>query len=517
MIALIHNFLRHHSEKLLLLVLLIVTVYTRFVNLGYSDYIGDEHKAFYTPEPSETTYQFFMNKRKGPMQFVVAHVPYLITDNFSNELAERIPFAFISVLSMVVFYLFVKKVTKSKATAFLSAFLLSVNGFIIGFGRIAQYQNLNLLFSFLTLLFYADVYLESNSKKIIKSTLLGTLFWSLSVLSHWDAIFILPVVTVFFAKFIFSKKYEKGFKLKVVALNFLLGCLLLFPYLIPYARYQLANPENRQYFERRLELGHFNFERYRLLTRLYNPFLTLPFLVVFGLLGLFLIKRSYIFSLWFIIAYLIFELFVRKPGTHMYNFIIPLIVLSSFTLVFIYQHIPKLLKRAGIVLIVLFLSFLTFQAHFIFIDHIKEYPWEQKTFLDFKNIEEYYYKKNKVKTRDRIYHSITTPKYTIEQKLPLFGFPHKRYWQEINDFIINQNRVNGESLGYMTNEAKTISEWYMDVKYRTDESFYLVGVKRPLSFSNDRKYPQIGGKNTVKEIRNEFGEMVVRIYRVESR
>jgi len=504
-------------EFLFLAIIIGVTVFTRFYNLGYSDYIGDEHKAFIELSEGQSTHDFFMSRRKGPMQFLVAHIPYLITGDFRNELAQRIPFSIISVASILVFYFVVKKFTKNIYAAFLATFLLSINGFIVGFGRIAQYQNLNLLFSFLALYFYADLLNNEKTESYLKSSLLGTFFWCLSFLSHWDAIFILPVVVIIFIKLLQAKNFSKEKRQELILFNLLFGSLVLLPFLFPYIRYQAGNQENINYFGRRIELGHFNLLRYKLLADLYNPFVTFYALGFLGLLGAFLIKRSYIFTTWFLFSYLSFELFVRKPGTHIYNFVIPLTVLSAIAICSVYKVLPKCLKKVWAVVILMFLTFLTYQTCYIFIDHKKEYPWEQKTLMDFHDVEEKIYEKIKVKTKDRIYHSIITPKYNMDQKLPLFGFPHKRYWNEINDFVNEENEKNVENLRYMTNEVKTISEWYMDAPYSINRPFYLVGVKKPLSFSNDYKHPQVGKKKVVQRIKNELGNEVVRIYRVERR
>ncbi len=505
------------TEIILVSTLLIVTIFTRFNNLGYSDYIGDEHKAFIELTGDQTVGDFFMSRRKGPMQFIVSHIPYLITGDFTNELAQRIPFSIISVGAISVFYLLIKRLLKNYKVAFLASFLLTVNGFIVGFGRIAQYQNLNLLLSFLALYFYVSLFEEKDFKKLRNSSLIGTFFWSLSILSHWDAIFIIPVVVIIFVKFLKNSNVKKDSKIKLVLYNITFGCLLLLPFLIPYTKYQLGSPENVQYFERRIEFGHVNYERYRLMIDLYNPYITFYLLSVLGFLGMLFVKKSYVFSAWFLFSYLMFEFFVRKPGTHIYNFIIPLTVLSAIAISTIYRTLPRYINKIWAGLVVVMLAFLSYQTKYMFIDHLEEYPWEQKLFYDFTEFEDKRYSKKKVKTRDRIYHQIITPKYTLEQKLPLFGFPHKRYWSEINNFINEQNKINQEELTYTTNEVKTISEWYMDADYGNERPFYIVGIKKPLSFVNDYKFPQIGGKRVVHEVKNEYGETVVRIYRVEER
>ncbi|MFH1648534.1 MAG: hypothetical protein ABIA11_02290, partial [Patescibacteria group bacterium] len=129
--------------------------------------------------------------------------------------------------------------------------------------------------------------------------------------------------------------------------------------------------------------------------------------------------------------------------------------------------------------------------------------------------EKTFYKIKNPPKRLKKYSILETPTYSYNQKLPLFGFPHSRYWDEINSFINNQNELNDESYGYMTNEWKTISEWYIDVKYKADTGFYVIGIKEPLSFIDDWAFVQVSGKELVYTIRDTQGDTVVKIYRVE--
>ena len=95
------------------------------------------------------------------------------------------------------------------------------------------------------------------------------------------------------------------------------------------------------------------------------------------------------------------------------------------------------------------------------------------------------------------------------------AFPIKRYWNDINTWVNRQNEFNNEHFGHVSNEAKTISDWYMSIKYKYNNMFYAIGIKRPLDFVVDWKYTNIGGKNLVKEFKDEFGNVVVKVYRVE--
>ncbi|OGC59910.1 hypothetical protein A2380_03240 [candidate division WWE3 bacterium RIFOXYB1_FULL_43_24] len=477
----------------------------RFVDLGYSDYIGDERKAFIEPIKGQSLQNFFITRRKGPVQFLVSEIPHLITKDFRNEYAQRFPFAVISVFSVAMFYLMVKKLSGDGLAAFISSLLYLVNGFIVGFGRIAQYQNLNLLFNFLSIYFYTD--LLYKEKKLIRSTLLGTFFFCLSVLSHWDTVFIIPVVSYIFIRFIFNKAHTKYYKIRILLLNFVLGCLLLLPFLIPYLFAFTGLSDNQEYFGRRVDMGIRNLGMYVELIRLYNPFYTLEFVSIAALFGILRFKKALPYILWFTFSFLVFIFFVRKPGTHIYNFVLPAIVLAGLGISVLINLFPKWTKVLPAILLLPPIAFLGYQSYFIFVDHTKEYPWEQKVY--FEELRTKYPNNNYVK----ILPGLVTPKYTREQKLPLFGFPHYRHWDEINAYVNSRNAETGEDYGYITNEDKTISEWYMDAKYRITKGFYIIVIKRPVNFVKASTFPQFSKKTEETRLMNN-GDWVVRIYKV---
>jgi len=481
------GFVKKNIDVILVLVLLVFSAFLRFPNLGYSDYIGDEHKAFIELIEGQTLFDFFMSRRKGPMQFLVSEIPHYFVGNFKNELAQRIPFTIIGLFSVPAFYFLVKQLTKDRGVAFLSALLLSVNGFIVGFSRIAQYQNLNLLFSFLSVYFYAKILNRENN--IYVNSFLGTLTFSLSLLSHWDAIFVLPPIVFIFLRFLFEKGKPLSIRFRLIFLNFVLGCLILLPFLVPYVAYQVSDVENQAYFARRVGFGHMNFERYKLLIELYNPFVTLTFLLVCGAVGILFVNQGSFFLIWFVINYAAFELFVRKPGTHIYNFLIPLIILASVGAVQVIKVFPRWFKAIPLLITASFVAFFYYQSYLIFVNHSVEYPWRREEILGKE-----------------------TKRYAEEDKLPLFGFPHSRKWQEINDFI---NAQEVHDYKYITNEDKTISEWYMDVDYGIDGGFFAIGVKRPLSFMGDYSFTNINGRKHLHSIKDENDETIVKIYVVE--
>lgn len=481
------------KEWIIIVLLIILTLPLRFINLGYSDYVKDEHRTFFDHRVTVSPVQFFISQRKGPMQVFVSYIPYLFTHDFHNELAERIPYALINIASVVFFYLMISKLTKNRMIGFISALLYLVNGFVSAFGRIVQYQNLNLIFTFLSLYLYSDLLDIKDRKKTFFKTLLGTFFYCLSILSHWDAVFAVLPIAIILAQFLFNKRHETKYKIQVLVINFLLGCLLLLPYLIPYILYQLESSDNQRYLFRRVGVGEKD-HSIRTLIELYHPFVFYWFLIIGTAIGGIFIKKNYYFLSWAVFTYLVFNFFVIKPGTHIYNFVIPALVVCAIGIERILCYSPKLIRGVIILSFLALFSFFYYQTYILFVDHTVEYPWRQEKILG-------------------KYETINYEDYPV---LPLFGFPLRRDWDQINEFVNEQNRINNENLKYITNEDASTSNFYMDASYGTSTpAYYYIAVKQPLSFVNDWKAPQIKNKRTVKEIEIN-GETVVRIYRVEN-
>jgi len=336
--------------------------------------------------------------------------------------------------------------------------------------------------------------------------------FSLSLLSHWDVIFILPPIAYFLVVFLKDKSVNMNDKAKLLGINFIFGCFLLLPFLIPYVGAQVSDTANRTYFERRVSTGHINYERYRFLIELYNPFLMLPVYLFVSALGVLFIKRTWMYLMWFGVNYSVFEMFVRKPGTHIYNFLIPLTIVLGITLVRVYELFPRILNKVFALIVGIALAFLTYQSYVIFVDHAVEYPWEQEVLLEFI-CKEKTNRLGQLTSCGKFVENFRTREYSIEDKAPLFGFPLKRYWNEINKWTAIQNNQREYPYKFVSNEVKTISEWYMDAGGGTGDKFYAIGIKRPLSFVNDWGFPQYSNKEKVFEIVKN-GETVVKIYEV---
>ncbi|MFC1624808.1 ArnT family glycosyltransferase [Patescibacteria group bacterium] len=484
------------KDKLLLLVLFLVTISLRLINLGYSDYIQDEVTAFLYKDGQNLTHltphEYLLNQHKGPLQILVTAIPYNIVGSYDNELAERIPFALFSIASVFTFYYMVLRLSKNANIAFFSAFLFSINGLVVGYGRIAQYQSLVFFFGFSSIYYFAGLLEDNITKKSVAiNTLLGTFFFSLGFYAHWFVGFMLFPILYILTNFLKKTNFSTIFKVGVGLANLALLAAILLPFFVPYFTRLIGNPQNVSYAEHTFGLGKSFFVRKDIKQfLLYNPFLTLPLYLSFGVFGVYLSRKFKIFSIWFLSTLLIFRVFINYSGLHFYHIFIPLIILVAYTYNYLIFHKDSRVKKYSRIFLVLSFSFLYLQSYLIYVDHKKEYPMEQERILFFK-----------------------TPEITHEDRLrSKTGFPHKRYWKEINDFVNTQNVERGEIYGYYTNEDKGIARIYMDTEVVTGGSFYGVGIKRPYSLAKDYKFPQYKNKSTIHKIRNEYGDTVVNIY-----
>jgi hypothetical protein len=471
--------------------LVIAAGFIRFNHLGYHEFQDDEKKALIRLEENQSTFEFFMQQRKGPIQWFVAQIPLLITDNPRNEFAQRFPFTLANLLSVLVFYFFIHKITKNKVAAFFSAMLFSVSGFMVGFSRISQYQSLNLFFSLLSLYFYFDM--VGKKKNLLRSGILGTLFFCLSLLSHWDAVFILPAIVYFFVLYLKRTDVDKKEKKLFVLKNIFMGLLILLPFLIPYTYNQLGIQKNVNYFNTRVGLSDYTFLEHKFIFDLYNPFFAFEIYITILLISLFFIKKNHWVFAWFILNLLLIRVFMAKPGTHIYNYLIPIMVISGIAINELMKKSKKLLFKVPVIAIMLLsISVLYYQSYMIFVDHSKEYPWDGKAIFN-KEIDEYYHK-----------------------EVLTFGFPHFRNWKEVNKLVA----ADPDNCSYISNEGKEISQFYMDTKYgviKNRKCYYIVVIKRPfISTRQNTNFAQVVGKSPIYKY-NKGEETLTKVYKVRNK
>ena len=484
------------KENILLFILIAVTVFFRLYNLGYSDYIQDETGTFFFrgKDITSTRPGFMLTEQKGPMQIVLGFIPYSIVGDYRNELAQRLPFALFSIASVLAFYFLIKKATKNTNIAFFSALLFSINGLIVAYGRIAQYQNVLFFFGFTSVYYFLDLL---EKPKYFRNTLLGTFLLALALYTHWDAAYFLVPIVFIASKYLINKQVTLREKIFTVFSNFILFLVLTLPFFVPFFKVLTeSNVRNVDYAAKIIGGGESFFQREDFFQfNFYNPYLTFYLYVVLGLAGSYLSRKSPIFIFWFVNVLFIFRFFISYSGLHFYNIFIPLIILAGYTLDFIYKQQGHLLSFVKYFVVPITFMFLIWQSYLLFIDPDPAYPLESEKIL-----------------------WLETPNYSSADNIRhKTGFPHKRYWNEINNAINTFNKSLNENLTYITNEDKGISRFYIETSMGVGPKYYAIGIKYPLSFANDYQFPQIKGKHTVHKIQNEKGETVAQIYYVDGK
>lgn len=488
------------KEKLLILILITATAILRFYNLSYSDYIIDETRTFFflgknfrngEHTQGESRFVFLLNEERPPLQNIISYIPYSIIGNYQNEWAQRIIFSIYSFMAVLMFYFLIKKITNNIIISFISAYLLSINGLIVAYGRIAQYQNLLFFFGFASIYYYWD--LIGKHKNLLMKSLLGTLLIAIAFYAHWFAIFFCIPLGYTISKFLKRKDVSLVNKIKLIVANLIFFYSIVAPFFLPYFDNLINGSENVDYAKGIFGLRENIVDKKAVSQfKLYNPYFTFNLYIILGLVGIYISRKNIVFTVWFILSFAIFSLFVTYPGLHFYHIFIPLIVLMAYTFHYILTSRRHLFKILGRLFTTFVLIFLFIQSYLIYLNPEPAYPMEQEKIFGIKT--------KKISHEDDLRH--------------LTGFPHNRKWSEINKYLTQQNIANNENLTYITNEYHT--EFYMDIERGTGPKYYAVGVKKPLSFEEDYKFKPIKNKSTIHKIKDDNGDTIVQIFLVNN-
>jgi hypothetical protein len=441
-----------------ILFLIFVTLWLRLVNLGYSDYQGDEIRAMWRPASGQGGLDYLFAQTKGPAEYLVSYLVKRIDPDYSNELLLRLPFSLAGILGITFFYRLVE-LHYGRKIALYSTLLLSINGIFVGLMRIAQYQPFVILFSILTLYFFSLAIQQErwNSSGIY----LGVLAWTAALFSHYDGLFIAP-----FAIYLLYLWYRKNTgvpveaRIKTLSIPAIAGALLLAAYFVPFFLSASANT-TEYWLERFSGEDDIALLRSSMFTfKLYNPILALYLYAPLGALSLVKWKKALPVIAWFAIPWVIMEAVLGDPGTHIYTYLMPAVILVAFGMQAVEEGLKAVLgSRWGILANAVWLA-LAFAAlasisHLIFVDHTPEYPFEKRGIWLWT-----------IGGQDKTYRQW------------VFGFPYYRRWEEIRDFVTS-SPGNGY---YATNEKTSLSGFYIPYNSDLDRAGVYIYVHNPQSF-----------------------------------
>jgi 4-amino-4-deoxy-L-arabinose transferase-like glycosyltransferase len=471
--------------------LVFVTLWLRLVNLGYSDYQGDEIKALSLLAPGQNLIDFLLQQRKGPTQFIITYLVKLVNPTFTNEFITRLPFALAGILAVFLFYRMVN-LNFGRRIALYSSLFLTVNGLFVGLNRIVQYQPFVILFSIVSL--YIISLAIKRRKWRIGGLYIGMLFWGAAVLSHYDGFFIAPfVVYLLFCWYTSYVDLPVRTRLKHIFLSSGILILIIAIFYVPFI-FSISEG-TRTYWILRLQepVDTHKISSSLVTFQIYNPLIVIYLYVAFGIFSLLKIKENFPVILWFIFPLIVMEGVIYDPGTHIYTYFIPATIIIAFGVAVVEDMLEKVsgdlygrvLSKTGLAILFIFLFTL---SHFVFVDHTPEYPWEERKYLIW-----------------------TLEKPDEKYKLWLFGFPYYRHLEEIGEYVTSTEN-NGF---YATNEHKSIIEHYVPYKFNVNQSGYYIHIYNPQSFRNklikdkirywQKNYPPV-------KVFENYGNIVAELY-----
>lgn len=174
---------------LLPLCLVLLTAFFRLTNLGYSEFQGDESRAMLMAAGvirGEDEILFL--HRKGPAEILIPTVSYAL-HNSASELTARLPFALASLTAIFVVYALTRRLFPRRVfAAAAAAGLLAIDGYLVAFGRLVQYQSVVFLMTALAVWCFYVWYQEGKNVLL----LVGLSFVAVGTLAHYEAVLVIP-------------------------------------------------------------------------------------------------------------------------------------------------------------------------------------------------------------------------------------------------------------------------------------------------------------------------------------
>jgi hypothetical protein len=181
-----------HRFSYLLMLILVVGSFFRLMHLGSAEFQGDEGQPMIMAAGMLQGYDdILLMHRKGPMEILLPSVAMVVTERI-NEWGARLPFALMGVAGLLGCYLLAQHMLKSTAAGLLATLVIALDGFLIGFSRIVQYQNVVLLMTIAAIWLCWRFATDTETPHWYIT--LAACFAAVGVLGHYDGIFGIPAM-----------------------------------------------------------------------------------------------------------------------------------------------------------------------------------------------------------------------------------------------------------------------------------------------------------------------------------
>ncbi|MEM9776973.1 MAG: glycosyltransferase family 39 protein, partial [Chloroflexota bacterium] len=181
--------------------LLLVPILLRFWNLGYAQFQGDEGAAISRAariivgeDP-----QLFLHK-KGPGELLVVTATWAFT-GYMTEWFARLPFAWANLVGLLSVFAIGRKLA-GRWAGLGAVLLLMLEGYLLGFSRIVQYQSL--VFMLVATAVVALLQFRQRHQPLLIYVAAGLL--ATGALAHYDAVLVFPAVVFLLGDYLWQNR-----------------------------------------------------------------------------------------------------------------------------------------------------------------------------------------------------------------------------------------------------------------------------------------------------------------------
>jgi len=443
----------------LLCLLAALTLLGRLPHLGYSEFQGDEAVILQRAAQalSGDDVELFLHQ-KGPVEILTPMALWALSDTLS-EWQARTPFALGSVLGVLAVALLATRWFDARVGG-VAGGLLAVNGLLVAFGRIVQYQSLVVAMSALGLLMLT----EYGRTGRLRALLLSAGFIAYGLLAHYDAVLIAPAALYLLVVAFVSRRADWRQSLRHLGIACLVGLGVVGMFYVPF----LLNPMFARTFvylsAGRLGGDGFFHNSLSSVWRFSVFYTSLYYVVGLGIgvavaavMSLWRVRRASCGTAWlyFLAPFGFYAFVVVDPRTHIYTFFPGAAILAGMAAVACWDSVYRkshILAGVGGGLGGVWYILIAGYVVLAFVGHYPEYKreWPESQ------------------------HAL----YPVPIELPLygyFGFPYRAGWKAVEG-LYAQGRLQGT---YASNEEPEITTWYVRSGRRTmcgQPDYYIIAV-----------------------------------------
>ena len=191
----------HHKPRptpgwslVILTVIVLIACLFVLTNLGVSEFQGDEVMALLTGSSTiQGNDEAMFFHRKGPAEILLPTALWLLSGTVTEWMA-RLPFAIAGILSVIAMYALARRLF-GEGAGLAAAALLALNGYLIGFSRIVQYQSIVMMATIMAIF----CFVLFTRQDLPRYQILGAVFVATGLLAHYDAVFMLPAIAYLYA------------------------------------------------------------------------------------------------------------------------------------------------------------------------------------------------------------------------------------------------------------------------------------------------------------------------------